>query len=271
MDTVGALARAAADVRSLLAVIAGFDPADPTSSRRPLVLDGADDVRRLRVGVVEALVDAADPGGRVLRRVGRRRARRARRDALEGGAPGLGGRGRACGRLIRGEALAVYGEALARRPELLEEGTRRRLALAAADLEKGELESLRHARARWAERVEATFHEVDLLLLPTIPGEAPLANSADTVKTTATVVPYTFLIAFAHVPALSLPCGTTPNGAPVGVQLAAAPWKDGLALRACAAVQAARTGIVGGAATTHPRPAARATPDPPGSPHREPA
>ena len=31
LDTVGALARAAADVRSLLAVIAGFDPADPTS------------------------------------------------------------------------------------------------------------------------------------------------------------------------------------------------------------------------------------------------
>ena len=64
------------------------------------------------------------------------RARRARRDALEGGASGVGGRGRGLWPPDRGEALAVYGEALASRPELLEEGTRRRLALA-SDLEHG--------------------------------------------------------------------------------------------------------------------------------------
>jgi aspartyl-tRNA(Asn)/glutamyl-tRNA(Gln) amidotransferase subunit A len=238
LDTVGALARAAADVRSLLAAVAGFDPADSTSSRRPLVLDGADDVSGLRVGVLEALVDAARPAvasclGTFV-------------DALEElGAtvsnvelPGWEDAAEACGRLIRGEALAVYGEALANRPELLEEGTRRRLELA-ADLETGDLDALRRARARWAERVAATFQEVDLLLTPTIPCEAPFADGADTVATTAAIVPYTFVFAFAHVPALSLPCGTSAGGAAVGAQLAAAPWKDGVALRAGAAVQAA--------------------------------
>jgi aspartyl-tRNA(Asn)/glutamyl-tRNA(Gln) amidotransferase subunit A len=265
LDTVGALARAAADVRSVLAVVAGFDPADPTSSRRPLVLDGADDVRGVRVGVVESMVDAADPAVAL--------CVRSFVDALEElGAPlstvalpGWEDAAEACGRLIRGEALAVYREALASRPELLEEGTRRRLALAAADLERGELEGLRHAGARWARQVEATFHEVDLLLLPTIPGEAPLAVSADTVETTATLVPYTFVIAFAHVPALSLPCGTTPNGAPVGVQLAAAPWQDGRALRAGVAVQAGTDWHRWRAL----RPPTRATPGRPGPPHRE--
>ena len=49
--------------------------------------------------------------------------------------PGWEDAAEACGRLIRGEALTVYGEALASRPDLLEEGTRRRLALA-ADLER---------------------------------------------------------------------------------------------------------------------------------------
>ena len=83
----------------------------------------------------------------------------------------------------------------------------------------------------------ATFDEVDVLLTPTIPGEAPYAEGADTVETTAAVAPNTFVFAFAHVPGVSLPCGTSAGGAPVGAQLAAAPWKDGLALRAGAAVQ----------------------------------
>ena len=77
------------------------------------------------------------------------------------------------------------------------------------------------------------------MLTPTIPVEAPLADGADTVATTSAVVPFTFVFAFAHVPALSLPCGTSAGGAPVGVQLAAARGRDGVALRAGAAVQAA--------------------------------
>jgi Asp-tRNA(Asn)/Glu-tRNA(Gln) amidotransferase A subunit family amidase len=40
------------------------------------------------------------------------------------------------------------------------------------------------------------------------------------------------------VPALSLPCGTSAGGAPVGAQLAAARGRDSLALRAGAAFQA---------------------------------
>ena len=277
LDTVGVLARAAADVRSLLAVVAGFDPADPTSRRRPLVLDGVDDLRRLRVGVVEALVHAADPAvascvGSV---VGALEELGATLSKVE--LPGWEDAAEACGRLVRGEALAVYGEALASRPELLEEGTRRRLALA-SDLETGDLEALRHARARWAEQVEATFHEVDVLLTPTIPGETPFADGADTVATTAAVVPYTFVFAFAHVPALSLPCGTSAGGAPVGAQLAAAPWKDGVALRAGAAVQTAtdwhrrralRPPTRAAVSDSRPTPASRATPGRRGPPHRE--
>ena len=100
-------------------------------------------------------------------------------------------------------------------------------------------ERLRDARVRWAERVDEVFDAVDLLLTPTIPVEAPLAAGADTVATTDAVVPYTFVFAFAHVSALSLPCGTTPDGAPVGAQLAAGRGRDGLVLRAGAAVQAA--------------------------------
>jgi aspartyl-tRNA(Asn)/glutamyl-tRNA(Gln) amidotransferase subunit A len=238
LDTVGPLARAVTDVRSLLAVLAGSDPDDPTSSNRPIALDGVDEVRGMCVGVVEAFLAAADPGvascvrslAEVLDDLGA--------SLTEVELPGWEDAVDACSRLIRGEALALYGEALSSRPGLLEEGTRRRLALA-ADLGSADLEQLRQAQARWADEVEGRLGGVDLLLTPTIPVDAPLAAGADTVETTNDVVPYTFVFAFAHVPALSLPCGTSPGGVPVGAQLAAARSRDGLVLRAGAAVQAA--------------------------------
>lgn len=237
LDTVGTLARSVIDARSVLAVIAGLDPADPTSSDLPLALRGVDHVTGLRVGVVEALIDAADPtvASCVRSLVEVLEQRGASISTVE--LPGWEEAADDCGRLIRGEALTVYREALSNRPELLEEGTRTRLALA-ADLGRADLERLRQARARWAEVVEATFAAVDLLLTPTIPVEAPFARDADTIETTAAIAPYTFVFAFAHVSALSLPCGSTPAGAPVGAQLVAARGQDGLALRAGAAVQA---------------------------------
>ena len=238
LDTVGPLARAVTDVRSLLAVIAGFDPEDTTSSDCPLVLDGVDEMSGTRVGVVEAFLAAADPGvascvrslAVVLDELGA--------SLTEVELTGWEDAVDACSRLIRGEALILYGEALASRPDLLEEGTRRRLALA-ADLGSADLERLRDARARWADELEARFGAVDLLLTPTVPVVAPFAAGADTVETTNAVVPYTFVFSFAHASALSLPCGTTADGVPVGAQLATARGRDGLVLRAGAAVQAA--------------------------------
>ncbi|HEX3289963.1 MAG TPA: amidase [Gaiella sp.] len=228
LDTVGPLARAVTDVHAVLAVLTRFARAD----------DGFGELKGLRVGVVEALVDAAEPGVASCVRtfVEVLEERDASLSTVD--LPGWENAVDACSRLIRGEALAVYREALATRPELLEEGTRRRLSRA-AELGEAELEALRHARARWDEELERRFGALDVLLTPTIPVEAPLADGADTVATTEAVVPYTFVFAFAHVPALSLPCGTSAGGAPVGVQLAAARGRDGGVLGAGAAVQAA--------------------------------
>ena len=119
---------------------------------------------------------------------------------------------------------------MASRPELLEDGTRRRLALA-ADLERETSRRCATLARVGRNRSTATFDEVDLLLTPTIPVETPFADGADTVATTAAVVPYTFVFAFAHVPALSLPCGTTAGGAPVG---RSSPRRPGATASSCA-------------------------------------
>jgi aspartyl-tRNA(Asn)/glutamyl-tRNA(Gln) amidotransferase subunit A len=242
LDTVGPLARSVAQLREVLAALAGYDSLDPTSRQGRLDLSGAGTVSR--VGVVESLVESSDSDvagcvrdvADVLRRLG------ATLVPVE--LPGWERVVEACGTLIKAEALSVYRGALETDAELLEEGTRRRLRLA-ANVGAAELEALREEQERWAVTVDELLHEVDVLLLPTIPVRAPLVDGADTVATTAAVVPYTHVLSFAHVPCLSLPCGVDRDGAPVGAQLAAARWRDGLVLDAGEAVQSLTTWHLG--------------------------
>ena len=237
LDTVGALARSVTDVRELLASIAGFDSRDPASCERVLDLTVDDSVKGLRVGVVESLVERSDQdiaaAVRAVAVVLSESGAHLSPIEVDGWQQAVD----ACGLLIKAEALGVYREAVAESPELFEEGTRRRLALA-ADVDAETLRALRLEQSRFAETVELALSRVDLLLLPTIPVDAPPAARADTVDTTAAVVPYTHLLSFAHLPAVSIPCGVTSTGAPVGAQLASTRWRDGLVLRAGAAVQA---------------------------------
>ena len=226
LDTVGPLARAVSDLRALLAALA----CDGTlgCSTAP----GAP----LRVAVVEELVERSDPDvavcvlelGEVLRELGASLVP----VELEGWEHAVD----ACGRLIKAEALGVYRETLEYDAQLLEPGTVRRLRLA-ADVSAAELEALRRERERWTSQVDGILRTVDVILLPTIPVRAPAAEGADTVQTTAQVVPYTHLTSFAHVPSLSLPCGVDRGGAPVGAQLASVRGRDGVVLSVGEAVQ----------------------------------
>jgi Asp-tRNA(Asn)/Glu-tRNA(Gln) amidotransferase A subunit family amidase len=142
----------------------------------------------------------------------------------------------ACSRLILEEALALYGERRCR----------------ASPAARGRHQAAARWRQTWERRPRAAaagsgtlgrrdggrLGGVDLLLTPTIPVEAPLAAAQTPSRRPKTSFP-TFVFAFAHVPALSLPCGTSAGGAPVGAQVASARGRDGLVLRAGAAVQAA--------------------------------
>jgi aspartyl-tRNA(Asn)/glutamyl-tRNA(Gln) amidotransferase subunit A len=224
LDTVGPLARSVSDVRTVMEAISDI----------PAAGNGRE--RSWRVGVAEALVEASDAGVAVC-------VRDMAEVLVELGAtlrvvdiPDVDAAVEACGDLIKAEALAVYGEALAETPELLEEGTRRRLSLAAR-LTDADLSAVRNDLDRCGRTMDALLADVDLLLMPTIPVEPPLTEGADTVETTAAVVPYTHLLSLARIPSISIPCGVTPSCAPVGAQLAAAPWRDDLVLSVGEAIQ----------------------------------
>ncbi len=237
LDTVGPLARSVDTIRDVVRVISGFDANDPTSCASPLELHTGDGAVGLRIGVAEVLFEQSD---RVVAERGMdvvETLRAAGATISQVRLPGWEAAAEACGNLIRAEALALYRDALDTHPELLEDGTRRRLQLAAG-FAPGQVDDLRRDRARWAQKLDDVLAELDVLVFPTIGIEAPFTKGAESVGTTAAVVPYAFVTAFAHLPSLTIPCGSTPGGAPVGAQLSARRFRDSTALRAASAVQA---------------------------------
>jgi aspartyl-tRNA(Asn)/glutamyl-tRNA(Gln) amidotransferase subunit A len=224
LDTLGPLARSVSDLAALHGVAAGAEtPVRPSVSGLRVGLPQpffGDDLDPELEAALERAVD-------VLRSLGASVARVA--------LPGSAEAAEACGALIRAEALAVHEADLHRRPELFEEGTRRRLALATTD--PAELSRLRERQSAWRAAVTDAFAEIDLLLCPATPGPPPLAAEADTVATTAAVTPFTFALSLAGVPVVTVPCGFTADGLPLGLQLAGPPGGETIALGAAAAYQ----------------------------------
>jgi aspartyl-tRNA(Asn)/glutamyl-tRNA(Gln) amidotransferase subunit A len=94
------------------------------------------------------------------------------------------------------------------------------------------------AREAWRRVAEGAFAEVDLILSPTVPVATPwIEDGRSLFETTRSVTRNTYAGAFGGYPGLSLPCGQTGDGMPIGVQIEAGWWQEPLLLRAGVAYQ----------------------------------
>ena len=93
-------------------------------------------------------------------------------------------------------------------------------------------------RRRYGETMRAIFDEIDILATPTTPfpptriGQSQIGIGGETVPVRGTLGRYTAPFSFLGYPALSVPVPGEPF--PLGVQLVAAPGRDGYLLRAAA-------------------------------------
>ena len=241
-DTVGPMARRAEDVAHLLQVVAGYDPEDPASvdvSVPDYLSEIRQGVKGLRIGLLgghfhkepePAVTKAVQQAARVYAGLG------AYVEELE-----LSGAEAAIDRmseLILTEAAAYHQARREERPEDFGQDVMTRLKRGAA-VTGVQYALAREAQRRWQRQIEQVFVRYDLLLAPTCGIPAPLIEESEGVETTRLLTRFTYPLNLALVPVLSIPCGFTEGGLPIGLQVAARHWQEALVLRAAWAYQQA--------------------------------
>ena len=262
LDHVGPIARDAADAALLLGVVAGHDPLDPTTSLRAVPDYGAGlerGVAGLRLAVAEKGFGTA-LDAEVALATGR---------AVDGLAEAGMGRRRVTGPevapfnalrrpIMLAECAALHRDRVAAGRGCYNPQTLSRMEPGFAASAVDYVRALA-ARAPLVRRFCAEmFADADLLALPTCPVPTPGIAETDTggdARFTAVanrlgilVGPFNLL----GLPAISVPAGLDRRGLPVGVQLVAPPFGEGLLLRAAHALES-----IGGILAPPPPPAPR--------------
>ena len=234
MDHVGPMTRSVRDAALMLNVVAGHDPRDPASTDAPAPdftagLDAG--VKGLRLGVpqhfyfddldaeVEGCVRAAID---VLGRLGGK--------IEEVALPRLEYAPAVYWPISISEAAAYHRDWLINRPQDYGDDVRERM-------EPGLLApAVRYLQAQRARRLIAddfrhALREVDVLLVPTTPVPAPRLDEAGTPEVRSSLLRLTSPANLAGLPALSVPCGFTGAGLPVGLQIIGRAFDEATVLR----------------------------------------
>ena len=90
------------------------------------------------------------------------------------------------------------------------------------------------ARPALADQIRETFGQVDALLTPTMPTVAPLLAQPDL---SGRHRQFTIPFSFVGLPAISIPCGFSASGLPIGLQIVGNALREGLLLRIAAAYE----------------------------------
>jgi aspartyl-tRNA(Asn)/glutamyl-tRNA(Gln) amidotransferase subunit A len=248
LDHVGVLTRTVLDAALLLSVIAGHDPMDATSSRRPVpdymaALEGG--AQGLRIAVAEMYFhETIDE-----------EVRRGLEESLDVlrtcGAtivpvtppPNIELAARMGALILAAEAAAIHSKWLRERPDEYGLQARARLVTGLHIPATRYLEAL-NLRARvFGEFAAAVFEHADLLHVPTIPMCVPKIADTDrgddpdfmafVNRITRCTRPFNYL----GLPALAMPAGLDAYGLPLGFQLVARPFDEATLLRGARAYE----------------------------------
>jgi len=221
LDHVGPMGRRVEDVALMLNVLAGHDPLEPTSSREPVpdyTRSLATDTSRLRLGIPRrAFFDELHPEVE--------RSINAAIDVLVGltaGAREVDLPDATSGARLWGpEAYAYHLPWFSQTPEKYLPGTRASLERYAA------APALDYVQARrevdlLRQSIGNVFRDVDLLITPVMRIPAPLISEGGGGGASANTVAFDVF----GLPAISVPCGFSSAGMPIGVQIVGAHFAE---------------------------------------------
>jgi aspartyl-tRNA(Asn)/glutamyl-tRNA(Gln) amidotransferase subunit A len=238
LDHAGPMGRCVKDVSILLQAIAGYDPQDAWSINMPVDDYGAtplSDLRNWRIAVAadDHFTDSDVVDKDVLQEV--------RRAALEFetlGAqvvqvdfPNAWDAAMANGLMTTSDAAAFHHQRLSENPQGFGRDVLKRLQTGAA------YTSIEYSLARRMQTIlrcqfNEFFNEFDLLLTPTTPITASSCGSTDAVDCARLLTRFTAPFNLTGLPALSVPCGWSGLGMPIGLQIVGKSWTESKVLGA---------------------------------------
>lgn len=241
-DFVGPLTRTVADAAHVLQAVAGHDAQDPTSSAQPVPdyrAGLADTLPRLRVGMPRAeFEEGVRPDVRRVMLEAVEVLRRSGLQVVEVEAPPLGEAVTALLTILLVEASSIHREWLRDRPEGYSDAVRARLRAGAVIPGVDYLQAQRFRRL-FVERLAELFRRVDLLVLPTCPFPAHAFSEEHPGRDFTPYVRRTGPFNLSGYPALSIPCGFSDEGLPLGLELVGRFFAEPLLLAAAHAYEQA--------------------------------
>jgi aspartyl-tRNA(Asn)/glutamyl-tRNA(Gln) amidotransferase subunit A len=240
LDHVGPITRTVQDAALILSVLAGFDPHDPASVDIPVddytsrLKEG---IRNWRIAVASGeyidvtdveIISAIENAVTVLKDMG------ASLEKVD--VSWLAKMAAANTQMTQADGAAFHHERLMTHPESFGEDVRQRLLKGAA-LTSSEYSLARHVQAESCRYFDRLFEKYDLLILPTTPIPAPFIAGTEAIEAARQLTRFTAPFNLVGVPSLSVPCGFTVSGLPVGLQFVTKRWGERKVLQAGYAYQ----------------------------------
>jgi aspartyl-tRNA(Asn)/glutamyl-tRNA(Gln) amidotransferase subunit A len=243
LDHAGPLTRTVADAAVSLRAIAGYDPNDRTSSERRVPNYGRGinkGLIGLKVGVPkEYFFDVQDQAILPFVRAAIDRLAELGAEVLEVSTPHVAESSRTVSAFIRAEQASAHGELLRTRLHLYSRTLADRLVAASVRPAVTYIDAQRE-RTRVIDDLQAALRGVDVIVTPSTP-ILPYKLEEQQFGVDwkgASLSWFTSPFNLSGLPAISLPCGFTESGLPVGLQIAGPAFGEALILRVARAYEA---------------------------------
>jgi len=246
LDHVGPITRTVKDGALVLQIIAGYDAQDPASLQmllgdylnhledkikgKKIALAAGEYVHKSNVEVITAVDDAA----KVFTSLGAK-VEQVEMDFLHEAAL-------ANGLMTQADGAAYHRERLVEHPDWFSADVRQRLETGRA-FTSTEYSLARRTQAEMKLRFAQFFERYDFLLLPTTPITAPLIEDNEStppeyaVEQARRLTRFTAPFNLTGLPAISIPCGFSKEGLPIGLQIVTKAWNETGVLRAAQAYE----------------------------------
>ncbi|MDP1713985.1 MAG: amidase [Anaerolineales bacterium] len=242
LDHAGPITRKVEDAALMLQVMGGYDQLDPVSVKTlpgdysGHILGGMKE-RKIALAVGK-YVEAADPeilaGVRTAALVFQEQGL----SIAEVNMDFLREAALANGIMTQADGAAFHRERLQEHPDWFGADVRQRLEAGAA-VTSSEYALARRTQAEFKRKCDLLFEQYDLLMLPTTPIPAPFLEGENAIERARQLTRFTAPFNLSGLPVLSLPCGFTKEGLPIGLQIASRAWNEVGVLRAGYAFQEA--------------------------------